>query len=97
LPNGLALVRDPRDWAAGVPSYVKSFTDKAAKARMDKSGFLRERYELGKIRERFDPASPTKLAAWMLGAGDEIGTKLIWNMAYEQARRTGEANLTVRH
>ncbi len=61
-------------------------------ARYDESGFLKERY-LDRVFSQFDggwdKVNPVKWAADLLGFADEIGTRITWNAAYNEAKRKG--------
>lgn len=64
-------------------------------ARYDDSGFLKERY-LDKVFSQFDTGwdkvNPVKWAADLLGFADEIGTRITWNAAYNEAVRKNIKN-----
>lgn len=53
---------------------------------MNESGFIKERYT--RLYDKFDTSfidNAKQIAAWMVGALDEVGTKYIWNSHYEKA------------
>lgn len=60
---------------------------------MQQSAFVRERFFRG--YNKFDTGvlnNTKKFAVWMIGVGDEIGTKFIWNSHYQKALSEGIAN-----
>ncbi len=64
-------------------------------ARYNDSGFLKERY-LDRVFSQFDrgwdKVNPVKWAGDLLGFADEIGTRITWNAAYNEAVRKNIAN-----
>lgn len=65
-------------------------------ADINKSTFLRERYERKTMR-RFEQRlidQPRKMAEWMTSLLDEVGTKLIWSAHYHKAIQDGQKNPT---
>lgn len=92
LPNGLAYVKDPRDISRGMTDFVAAkVTDGEARRALDESGFMTERY-LDSATEQFDESllhKPKQFATWLLTAGDEQVSQMIWFSAYEQAKRKG--------
>lgn len=92
LPNGLAYVKDPRDISRGMTDFVAAkVTDGEARRALDESGFMTERY-LDSAKEQFDESllhKPKQFATWLLTAGDEQVSQMIWFSAYEQAKRKG--------
>ena len=63
--------------------------------RYGESGFLKERY-LDRVFSQFDSGwqkvNPVKWAADLLGFADEIGTRITWNAAYNEAVRKNVEN-----
>ncbi|MBQ3181381.1 MAG: hypothetical protein IJB50_01280, partial [Clostridia bacterium] len=64
-------------------------------SRYNESGFLKERflqdslddYSVAKWNFKKVMQTPGHFAAWMLGFADEIGTRITWNAAYNEAIR----------
>jgi hypothetical protein len=92
LPNALALLKNPLDWAAGTVRFASALVNPEVRAAMKKSPFLRERYDIGRSAARFDRFGPMTVANFMLQFGDEAVTRMVWNMALVQAMRTNQAN-----
>ena len=95
VPQIIAYVKDPRYLAKGAGEYMASIFGKGKAAKLyEKSQFLSERYS-GKLYSRFNTNmldQPKKFAAWMLGVGDELGTKFGWSALYEKAVAEGIKN-----
>lgn len=91
IPQGIA--------EAGVQNSVKGMGRTMAglleeNTPINKSDFIAERYS-DNIFNRFDKGlinSAKKMASWITGVGDEIGTKYIWNSLYEKAIKQGIEN-----
>ena len=93
VPQGLAHVKNPVQLAQGMTGYLKSIFGGGDKTLYNQSGFLKER--LTDSFSKFDTRiidQPKKLAAWMLGALDETGTKFIWSSVYRKALSDGLEN-----
>lgn len=92
LPNGLAYVKDPRDISKGMTDFVAAKVKNGeARQTLAESGFMTERY-LDSAKEQFDESllhKPKQFAAWLLTAGDEQVSQMIWFSAYEQGKRKG--------
>lgn len=92
LPNGLAYVKDPRDISKGMTDFVAAkMKNGEARQTLAESGFMTERY-LDSAKEQFDESllhKPKQFAAWLLTAGDEQVSQMIWFSAYEQGKRKG--------
>ncbi len=77
--------------SAGARNSAKGLGDSLAgifkeNVPMKQSSFIRERYFDG--YNKFDEgalANTKKFAGWIIGVGDEIGTKFIWNAHYRKA------------
>jgi hypothetical protein len=85
IPSGIAYVKNPKHISGGMLDMFTSIFNK--NNPMKNSGFLSERYS-DKLYSQFDSKildQPYKFAAWLLGVGDEIGTKFIWNSVYRKA------------
>ncbi len=100
LPNSLAYVRNPVDWANGLRAYTMgTLGSRSARSAMDQSGFLLERYGIDKAEAMFREGAgkellkaPQKFTGWLLTFGDEQTARLIWNSAYSKAVRTKQAD-----
>lgn len=93
VPQGLAEA-GPKYSAMGVKSSLTDVIANDSKLT-DASTFLKERYGAGSAFDRFDEgiaANTKKFAAWMTGALDEVGTKLIWHANYQKAIAEGIEN-----
>ena len=92
LPNGLAYVKDPRDISKGMTDFVAAKVKNGeARQTLAESGFMTERY-LDSAKEQFDESllhKPKQFATWLLTAGDEQVSQMIWFSAYEQGKRKG--------
>ena len=90
VPQGIAQV-GPLNAVKGLGrSLASMFVENKP---MAKSTFIKERYF--NAFDRFNTGlldQPYKFAKWMVTALDEVGTKYIWNSAYEQAREKGIVN-----
>jgi hypothetical protein len=95
LPQGIAYVKDPDSLIKGAGDMLASIFNKGKAAKLyQQSGFLKERYA-SKLYSQFDTKlmdQPRKLAEWLLGALDEVGTKTIWSSVYRKAVKQGIAN-----
>lgn len=90
VPQGIAYVKNPTHLAGGLEGLVKSVIGGGDKALYEQSGFLKER--LTDSYSQFDVKlldQPKKLAAWMLGALDEVGSKYIWSSTYRKGIADG--------
>lgn len=94
VPNGLADVKDPQIIASGFNDYVKSLNGQGHSDLYKQSDFLTERFMDG-AQSKFKTKlieQPKKMAVWMLGALDEVGSKFIWSMEYNKALKEGTKN-----
>jgi ribosomal protein S18 acetylase RimI-like enzyme len=85
LPQGLADIKYPKNIAAGIMNTVAEPFVKSN--RYKDSQFINERFK-SDVYSQFDEKlinQPKKMAVWMLGALDELGTKTIWNGEYSKA------------
>ena len=85
LPQGLADIKYPKNIAIGIMNTVSEPFVKSN--RYKDSQFINERFN-SDIYSQFDEKlinQPKKMAVWMLGALDELGTKTIWNGEYSKA------------
>jgi hypothetical protein len=88
IPNGIAWIKDPDSLAKGMFETLKGINKETA---IKQSNFITERYK-GNILQSFDEKlidQPKKLAEWILGNADAIGTRFIWNSAYQKALKNG--------
>lgn len=96
LPNAAVYVKNPTAWAKGTKMIADSVTKRnGAREIFETSTFLTERYDLDKLLGKFDDGilqKPEKLATWMLTAGDEFSTRLIWSSAYQDGLQKGVAD-----
>lgn len=96
LPNAAVYVKNPTAWAKGTKMMADSVTKRnGAREIFETSTFLTERYDLDKLLGKFDDGilqKPEKLATWMLTAGDEFSTRLIWSSAYQDGLQKGVAD-----
>lgn len=96
LPNAAVYVKNPTAWAKGTKMMADSMTKRnGAREIFETSTFLTERYDLDKLLGKFDDGilqKPEKLATWMLTAGDEFSTRLIWSSAYHDGLQKGVAD-----
>jgi hypothetical protein len=87
VPAGIASAKQHS--AAGLKD---TFVDLFKKnANSGKSGFLKTRYE-DNLYMPFDVRwidQPKKMAKWMLQAGDQLGSRFIWNSHYRKAIAEG--------
>ena len=93
VPQGVAFVKNPQQLAGGLNGFFRSIAGGGDKALYDQSGFLKER--LTDSFSKFDTKlldQPKKLAGWMLGALDEVGTKYIWSSVYRKGLADGVPN-----
>lgn len=92
VPQAVATIKDPAVLAKGFKTLVNSIGDD--KPIYDMSTFLKERY-IQDAYSKFDKRiidQPQKVAAWLLGALDEVGTKFTWSSAYQKAVKEGIEN-----
>ncbi len=85
LPQSVAYVKDPRLMAKGLTGFYQSLAGKGHADLYKQSGFLQER--ISDVYSQFDTKwidQPKKMAAWLLQATDEVGTKSIWSSVYEK-------------
>ncbi len=96
LPNAAVYIKNPTAWAKGTKMMADSMTKRnGAREIFETSTFLTERYDLDKLLGKFDDGilqKPEKLATWMLTAGDEFSTRLIWSSAYHDGLQKGVAD-----
>jgi hypothetical protein len=88
IPNGIAWIKDLESLAKGMFETLKGINKETA---IKQSNFITERYK-GNILQSFDEKlinQPRKLAEWILGNADAIGTRFIWNSAYQKALKNG--------
>lgn len=88
VPQGIADV-GPKYATKGLGSSIANIFGE--KTPISKSNFITERYG-GNAFDRFDRGlvnNGRKLAAWMTGVLDEVGTKYIWNAQYQKALGEG--------
>lgn len=88
VPAGVADA-GPKNFALGTADTLASIFK--SDAPVNQSTFLKERY-FSSAYDKFEPSlldKPRQFAAWVLGIGDEIGSKLIWNAEYRKALDAG--------
>jgi len=88
IPNGIAWIKDPESLSKGFYQTIKGITKETP---INGSNFITERYK-GNALQPFNDrliGQPKKLAEWILGNADAVGTRFIWNSAYEKALKTG--------
>lgn len=88
VPQGIADV-GPKYATKGLGASIANIFGE--KTPISKSNFITERYG-GNAFDRFDRGlvnNGRKLAAWMTGVLDEVGTKYIWNAQYQKALGEG--------
>jgi hypothetical protein len=92
VPAGIARIKDPVAIGKGIGDTLAGIIGKGENAKLySKSQFISERYS-NRLISRFDQGildQPKRFAAWLLGAFDELGTKFIWNSAYNKALSAG--------
>ncbi|HUV84433.1 MAG TPA: hypothetical protein VMV86_01925, partial [Methanosarcinales archaeon] len=91
IPQGIAYVKNPIHLTKGAGNFMTSLVGKGDNALYKQSGFILERYSDNMVRQ-FDVKildQPKKVAGWMLGALDEVGTKFIWSSTYQKALADG--------
>jgi hypothetical protein len=91
VPQGVAYVKNPVHLSKGAGNYMASIFGKGDADLYKKSGFILERYA-DSVARQFDTKildQPKKAAAWMLGALDELGTKVIYSSVYQKALADG--------
>lgn len=96
LPNAFGYIQNPSIWAQGIKMMSDSFLDKnGAQDLFDQSTFLRQRYDISKTLSKFETGllqKPEAFANWMMTAGDEFSTRLIWATAYADGAKKGVSN-----
>jgi hypothetical protein len=92
VPVGVARIKNPIAIGKGIGDTLAGIIGKGETGKLyGKSQFISERYSSSMIN-RFDQRmidQPQKFAAWLLGAFDELGTKFVWNSAYNNAVAEG--------
>jgi hypothetical protein len=95
IPVGIAKIKSPADMYKGMTNTFSGMIGKGKSPELYKqSQFISERYSNNLIN-RFNTKlteQPEKFAAWIMSSADEIGTKFIWNSAYEQAIKDSAAD-----
>lgn len=89
LPQGLATAGPINSAKGATMALAQVFKE----GPMSKSTFIKERYFRG--FSKFDKGilnNSKKFAVWMVGALDEVGTKIIWNGQYKKALNLGLPN-----
>ena len=85
-------------WRGAAETFGGIFgKDNKIQRRYDESGFLKERFmgdELGGFETNWKKVwhAPKNFAAWILGFADEVGARITYNAAYNQAVARGVAN-----
>jgi hypothetical protein len=95
IPAGIAEVNDPVALSKGMGETLANILGRGSKA-IEQSDFITERY-VNSVFDKFDTklaSKPKQFAAWLLGAGDEFGTRFTWNSAYYKALKDGIPNPT---
>lgn len=94
IPVGVSKVKNPVALTKGVIDTMSSIMGKEPNIEAVKqSQFINERY-MDNLISRFDTKftkQPIKMAGWLLEGMDKIGTKFIWNSAYNKAVSEGIA------
>lgn len=90
VPQGIASAKQHAAMGA-----VRTFGDVIFENKaMSQSSFISERYS-NTMYDKFQTGMlkhPKRVAAWITGALDEVGTKFIWNSHYEKALRENMPN-----
>lgn len=90
VPQGMANA-GAKQWVPGVMRSVEDVLNKDTAIK--NSDFINERFF--RSYDRFDKGmieNGRKLAGWITGVWDEVGTKYIWNMHYNKALQDGIQN-----
>ncbi len=96
VKNMIGKISHQSDALRGALEALAGINPKSAIAsRYNESGFLKERflqdslddYSLSKWNFKKVMQTPGHWASWMLGFADEIGTRVTWNAAYNEAIR----------
>jgi len=90
VPQGLASAGPINSSKGAAMTLAQIFNNKGPQS---KSTFLKERFFHG--FSQFDKgilANTKKFSIWMVGALDEVGTKVIWNGQYQKALSSGAKN-----
>jgi hypothetical protein len=93
IPAGISEVNDPVALTKGMGETMANILGRGSKA-IEQSDFITERY-VNSVFDKFDTklaSKPKQFAAWLLGAGDEFGTRFTWNSAYYKALKDGVPN-----
>lgn len=94
IPNAIGYIADPRATVPAIGDLVAGIMeDSKTRSLYAKSSFLQER--LNDVYSQFDTKiieQPKKLATWMLGALDDVGTRYIWLSAYRKAELDKDKN-----
>lgn len=96
IPNGIGIITEkggtgaPIDLLKGSANYLGSLISGGKEDKSNLSPFLQSRFFDIDNGERGFRATLENVTDFMLTKGDEIGTKMIWNAAYQQAIRKGE-------
>jgi hypothetical protein len=95
VPAGIARIHDPVALGKGIGDTLAGVIGKGKSSKLySQSQFISERYSQNLV-SRFDQNiihQPKRFAAWLLGAFDELGTKYVWNSAYNKAMSEGVKN-----
>jgi hypothetical protein len=95
VPAGIARIHDPVALGKGIGDTLAGIIGKGRSSKLySQSQFISERYSQNLV-SRFDQNiinQPKRFAAWLLGAFDELGTKYVWNSAYNKAVAEGVKN-----
>ena len=86
IPAGISEVADPVALTKGMGETLANILGGGRRA-IEQSDFIAERY-MDSVFDKFDTRlinKPKQFAAWLLGAGDELGTRFTWNSAYYKA------------
>lgn len=86
IPNAMAYLPNPVDWANGTRLLAHSKVDSALQDIYSKSNFMSQRYA-NTVMNRFDEGvlkAPKKLAMWMIEFGDKGSSELMWWTAYSR-------------
>lgn len=93
IPAGISEVADPVALTKGMGETLANILGGGRRA-IEQSDFIAERY-MDSVFDKFDTRlinKPKQFAAWLLGAGDELGTRFTWNSAYYKALKKGIEN-----
>ena len=90
ITNAAGMIKNQSDLVKGAKDALLGlFGNKRVQDNYSRSGFLKERF-ISKKLERFERPGLGKLAAEALGVADEIGTRITWNAAFNEAVRLNE-------